>query len=302
MLAGPWCHSCGQRDLDLHRGLFQLVTEGLSEVFEFDGRIPRSLGALLLRPGELARRWLDGERARFSSPVRLYLFAVVVALFAVGFAGHSSIDRMATTGWIRVPATDGVENVVFSIGPPDQLNYHYFHYEFDRSDMSAGDAGMYDLMAARPPELATRDLFQLVLDQVPAVLVLLMVLTALLLKLGWWRRLLIEHAVFSLTLHTVLWYALAVAVIVPRIGVWVALLTAAAHLILGLRRVYGSGWPRTLLAATLLAGSWSLAFSSLWILSTVQQIQSRGELFLQAQERAATAPRIEDRPAIDTEE
>jgi hypothetical protein len=80
-LIGPYCAACGQR-AHVHRslrGFFQDMVQGL---FNFEGKIWRTLPMLAWRPGELTRRYIAGERARFISPIALYLFSVFL-MFAV---------------------------------------------------------------------------------------------------------------------------------------------------------------------------------------------------------------------------
>jgi hypothetical protein len=56
-------------------------------VFHFEGKLWRTLPLLAWRPGELTRRYIDGERARFVSPMAIFLFSIF-AMFAVfSFAG-----------------------------------------------------------------------------------------------------------------------------------------------------------------------------------------------------------------------
>lgn len=81
LLMGPYCAECGQK-AHIHRsvrGFFQDFAQGL---FNFEGKIWRTLPMLAWRPGEMTRRYIAGERARFVSPVALYLFTVF-AMFAV---------------------------------------------------------------------------------------------------------------------------------------------------------------------------------------------------------------------------
>jgi len=51
-------------------------------VLHFEGKIWRTLPMLAWRPGELTRRYIEGERARFVSPMALFLFSVFL-MFAI---------------------------------------------------------------------------------------------------------------------------------------------------------------------------------------------------------------------------
>jgi len=81
-LEGEFCHMCGQA-AHIHRTLSSIIHDVLHGVFHFDGKIWRTLPMLFSRPGALTRRYIAGERARFVSPLALFLFSVflMVATF-----------------------------------------------------------------------------------------------------------------------------------------------------------------------------------------------------------------------------
>jgi len=80
-LTGPFCSQCGQA-AHVHRTLGAFFHDLLHGVFHFEGRVWHTLPMLVLRPGQLTRRYIDGQRARFVSPLALFLFCVFV-MFAV---------------------------------------------------------------------------------------------------------------------------------------------------------------------------------------------------------------------------
>jgi hypothetical protein len=80
-LDGPYCRMCGQRG-HVHRTLGAFFHDLLHGVLHLEGKTWRTLPLLALRPGELTRRYIDGERARFVSPMALFLFSVFL-MFAV---------------------------------------------------------------------------------------------------------------------------------------------------------------------------------------------------------------------------
>jgi hypothetical protein len=80
-LAGPFCAMCGQHG-HVHRTAGALFHDLLHGVFHFEGKLWATLPMLAWRPGELTRRYVHGERAKFVSPVALFLFSVFL-MFAV---------------------------------------------------------------------------------------------------------------------------------------------------------------------------------------------------------------------------
>lgn len=88
-LLGEYCHVCGQH-AHVHRTLSAFFHDLLHGVLHLDGKIWRTLPLLVWRPGELTRRYVDGERVKFVSPLVLFLFSVFV-MFAVFSATGSSL-------------------------------------------------------------------------------------------------------------------------------------------------------------------------------------------------------------------
>ena len=95
---GPHCHRCGQSG-HVHRTVGAIGHEIAHGVFHFEGKVWRTLPMVVANPGQLTRRYIDGERVRFVSPLALFLFTVFL-LFAViswvgGDASHA-LDRAAS--------------------------------------------------------------------------------------------------------------------------------------------------------------------------------------------------------------
>ena len=87
-LSGPYCSQCGQHAHESARSISTLTHEAWHVVTHVDGRLWRSLGNLLLRPGFLTQEYFAERRARYLPPVRLYL-VLSVLVFALGsFAGR----------------------------------------------------------------------------------------------------------------------------------------------------------------------------------------------------------------------
>jgi hypothetical protein len=74
-LIGEFCHACGQNG-HVHKTLMSIGHDLLHGVFHFEGKVWRTLPMLVIHPGQLTRRYIDGERARFVSPLAMFLFFV----------------------------------------------------------------------------------------------------------------------------------------------------------------------------------------------------------------------------------
>ncbi|WP_417485906.1 DUF3667 domain-containing protein [Maricaulis sp.] len=59
----------------------------MGDIFVWDGRFLSTLRALFAGPGRLARAYADGQRARWTPPIRLYLLVSLVFFAAMSLAG-----------------------------------------------------------------------------------------------------------------------------------------------------------------------------------------------------------------------
>jgi hypothetical protein len=94
-LAGAYCSACGQKADVRIPSLGHLIADAVVDLTNFDSRIWRSLLTLVLKPGHLTRCYLEGQRARYAPPFRMYLVTSVaffVVFSVVRLAGSPSGD------------------------------------------------------------------------------------------------------------------------------------------------------------------------------------------------------------------
>ncbi|MGX7894288.1 DUF3667 domain-containing protein [Tsuneonella sp. HG222] len=77
-LVGPHCHACGQR-AHVHRTIGAFFHDLLHGVLHFEGKTWRTLPMLAWKPGKLTREYIEGKRAKYISPIALFLFVVFVS-------------------------------------------------------------------------------------------------------------------------------------------------------------------------------------------------------------------------------
>ena len=90
-LTGTYCANCGQK-AHVHRSLRGFMGDFLAGVLNFEGKFWRTLPMLAWCPGDLTRRYIAGERARFISPIALYLFSVFLMFAVLNFTGALGSD------------------------------------------------------------------------------------------------------------------------------------------------------------------------------------------------------------------
>ena len=93
-LQGPYCHVCGQSSDDHHRSIIHLLWEAIEGFTHLDGRLAKTLPALLFHPGQLARDHIEGRRMRHVPPFRMFLISLLLFMFAAEWAvngQHASV-------------------------------------------------------------------------------------------------------------------------------------------------------------------------------------------------------------------
>jgi hypothetical protein len=100
-LHGRFCHGCGQKAtrpiLDIH----DFLHEATHEFMHLDGKIVTSMKLLATKPGQLTKDFIEGRRARYISPIRVYL------TFSLLFFGLFAIVPGASESLVRVNEPKG---------------------------------------------------------------------------------------------------------------------------------------------------------------------------------------------------
>jgi hypothetical protein len=90
-LAGAYCSQCGQAAC-AHRSLGHMLQELLHSFFHFDTKVWRTLPMMVFRPGTLTRDYVYGKRARYVSPLALFLLAVFFMFAVFAFSGGPPVN------------------------------------------------------------------------------------------------------------------------------------------------------------------------------------------------------------------
>ncbi|HEX6164000.1 MAG TPA: DUF3667 domain-containing protein [Vicinamibacterales bacterium] len=108
-LHGAFCAACGQRAVPADPTVKEIAGDAWHELSGYDGRIAGTFRALL-RPGRLTLEYLQGRRARYVSPIRLYLIVsliyFLVAAAAPETAGGLRVELVQPDGSPSMSAED----------------------------------------------------------------------------------------------------------------------------------------------------------------------------------------------------
>jgi hypothetical protein len=288
-LSGAFCAACGQRDVPPYPSVRELATDAFQELSGWDGRIATTVRALLARPGKLTVEFLEGRRARYLSPLRLYLTASV-AYFVLAAA---SPDVRLPSGkllfmGIRVGAsTDGAASrparVAGAAGAA--LANEPVLTDSARSEILAEIASAPAVMqpflrrSLEDPDGFKRAL----IETMPKMLFVLLPVFAAIVGLVYRGRKYPEHLYFAIHLHAYIFAVLAVTELVKFTGLAYAVIAIAAialpsiplYAVLALRRVYGNTFGRTLVKSAAIAAVYSVT-AAIAFVGTVYWVSVRG--------------------------
>ena len=238
VLQGDYCGECGQRARTPIRALGKLIAEFLGEAVNFDSRVARTFGRLILKPGYLTNEYVGGKRMRYVPPVRLYIFTSLVFFLMLAFLADSetvtstvsSMEAIDTVlpaqeqAWSREyreemeqwqrrflvdmsvgrsPAPTGARSLTRSASVIDRPIAITEEANIEIHALTDSVESSFERQVkriSRDPNLLKQRLFSLA----PQMMFILLPLFALILKLTYRgsKRFYIEHLIFALHTHT----------------------------------------------------------------------------------------------------
>ena len=268
-LAGPYCASCGQRTPHANPTLREFVRETTHELTNWEGKLPATLKALMLKPGLLTEDFIAGRRARWLPPLRVYIICSVAYFLSGPIVARltGEAERTVTRISATNPGATGGAAGDAALTP-----------EARRALEDAGAVRLvgrerFDRMAADLNELNTR-VGGTVTDAMPKVMFALMPMFALLTWLAWRDegRRFPAHLYFSLHLHAAWFAAMVVAQLAAltrsvAAEVLVALLVVAYttwYSIVAFKRVLGGTSTQMFVRSTVVGVTYGI-----WMLTAV---------------------------------
>lgn len=83
-----FCPVCGQENHNPRLALKYYAEQLVENIIHFDSKTIRSVAALLFKPGEVTKAYLNNKRKLYSSPFRLFFFGLIIFLFAIIFVNN----------------------------------------------------------------------------------------------------------------------------------------------------------------------------------------------------------------------
>ena len=73
-----FCSNCGQENIEPKETVWHFITHFINDIVHFDGKFFSTIKLLLFKPGFLTKEYVQGKRARYLDPVKMYLFTSFV--------------------------------------------------------------------------------------------------------------------------------------------------------------------------------------------------------------------------------
>ena len=295
-VSASYCGECGQRAAPAELSLWHFAREAADDITNADSRVWRTLVPLLFRPGYLTREYLDGRRARYLPPFRLYLVVSLMCFVLASMLG----PEVAPVGADRGPVTvkPGACDDSLYDGPWRQQILPMLQ---DGCRGAIADGG--------------RELTRQFVANLPSALFVSLPLLALFMKTMYWRprRYYVEHLLFFVHNHSFLFAAVGLLMVLRHFlgGRTSALLTLATvaygawYLYRAMMNVYGQRRWLTCtkfvaLAAAYLVGGVFMMVLTLFYSFVALSIE--GGLVMQSRAIEGIVPGAQDEGADDEDE
>lgn len=280
---GNYCPVCGQRRGDIRVSLRRLLADVLEDQLSISAALPRTLAAVLFRPGHATNEYLRGRIASYIAPFRLYLvsslifFLLLSLLNRVGDISQARERNLpADTLTSIATSPDSAGGGVTAGAGPDSTSASQVQLGRTVTFSMDGDS-LGRLTGIEPLDRALRERLRRlgemegsevaeailpgVLDRLPVAVFLLVPLFAFMLKLLYIRtgRYYIDHFIFALHVHAFAFILFTLMMPVPDAVSRYTTLILLVYLVLAMKRVYAQGWPRTIFKWLTLSGMYGLA-------------------------------------------
>jgi hypothetical protein len=206
-LSGRFCSKCGQRAVPPHPSTRELAADAFNELSGWDGRFAVTIRTLIRRPGELTREFLAGHRARYISPLRLYLVASLVYFVAAAAAPNMRGPNVVEAGGFRVGVFTPLDSVDRAAGrtvDPSGLTAEQRAEALKQLDESPAWMRPVLRQAIDDPQRLQRSM----LSSLPRLLFALVPVFAVIVSLFYRGRHFPEHLYFALHFHAMIFAVL----------------------------------------------------------------------------------------------
>lgn len=94
IVQGHYCQNCGQENVVPKETFWHMVTHFFYDITHFDSNFFNTIHHLILKPGFLSKEYMQGRRASYLHPIKMYVFtsAIFFLLFFSVFKAENAIN------------------------------------------------------------------------------------------------------------------------------------------------------------------------------------------------------------------
>ena len=264
-----YCPHCGQETNEHLPSAREFVHEFVLHYFAAEGRLWRTLAALVLHPGRLTIEYLRGRKRKYVLPLRLYLTLSIVFFLLLRLATAPAAEQVSAA--FHRSLNDGHSTfTIINLGVGKALR------KADGSftcDLPHWLCNRITERVVQPPGELERRLSHLTTDlfsHLSTAVFLLLPLFAFYLQLAYFKRTYGEHFLFALHVHS-FWFLGLLVLLLPLPG-WIRMPVAAyliVYSVAALHAVYASAWWATVLKGLLIGFAYAASLLVATILMSI---------------------------------
>jgi hypothetical protein len=116
-----YCPNCGQQNHDLKLPFKHLVLEILESLFHFETKFWVTLKSMIGSPGKITKEFVDGKRATYMNPFRMYVFVSIIFFLLVGILTRDNMKDVISKKTENIDkvekeimAYENIKNITFN--------------------------------------------------------------------------------------------------------------------------------------------------------------------------------------------
>ncbi|MEO8104203.1 MAG: DUF3667 domain-containing protein [Betaproteobacteria bacterium] len=273
LASGKYCPNCGQDTATHPPSAWEFLHEFVGHYVAIEGKLARTLGLLIFRPGELTRNYLAGKKNSYVLPLRIYLTASIVFFLLVKIFGAGNLVKNEVDA--RVPEKVSVlsdqlselkkgahidkplPKVATTVEDKGVFNKPFLEvFECDGPSVQCNKVkaflkDKYKDQTTSQVGLQVRDR---TISMAPYAMFVCLPIFALFTRILYFNRRLYygEHVVYAFHVHAFAFLLLLAIALTPKsISDWLYL-AGAIYFWMAMRRVFGGRWLPTLLRYTVI--------------------------------------------------
>jgi len=247
-----FCFNCGQENHNKKAPIKLLIGDFVGDYLTIDSKFLVSVKELLFKPGVMTLAYTNGKRQQYIKPIRLYLFVSFIFFLCLNliadqnqfFDASNSTTDSGNVNFTFNNSIDTSENLQPLLNMQDSL--HAILYSDTASLEHKREVN--ELLKTQANQMA--GIFEQMMSLIPYVGFTMVPMMAVVLMLFYRRqkKYFVEHFIFSIHVHTLLFALLSVVIGIKyffpdiiELVPW-TLLVVGIHTIIAMRKMYRSSW------------------------------------------------------------